>query len=608
MKETSRRLFAITLVIVSLLAIVVIAPYLNEAKAQTQLRTFTSYEELRNFLNASQQRSYPPYDGGWLLGGQPGFFRTLSAGTFGEQSAVPDYSFTNVQVEGVDEADIVKTDGAYIYIVSGNKVKIIKAYPAAEAQVLSEIKLNGTLQGLFINRDRLTVIEGLGLYQMRLLYPEPSVYESGRTFIRVYDVTDRTDPVSARNVSVNGNYFNSRMIGDYVYAIINQPAYIQSESGEVSLPRMYFDGWSEAVPATEVYYSDVSDRFDVFTNVVALNLHNDAEEPTHKTFLLGWGSAMYVSQSNIYVTYSTYSTVAETTSIHRIHVQNSEITYEASGEVPGYVLNQFSMDEHNEHFRIATTTGHVGWVSEETMARNHVYILDMDLDIVGRLEDLAPGERIYSARFMGDRGYLVTFKKVDPLFVLDLSDPSAPRVLGQLKVTGYSDYLHPYDENHIIGVGKETIEAEEGDFAWYQGVKISLFDVTDVANPREIAKYEIGKRGTDSPVLRDHKAFLFDKSRNLLVLPVTVVEEPYSGYAWDGAYVFHISLEEGLVLRGKVTHVDNDAALKMGYYNYDYSVKRSLYIDNVLYTISDAKIKMNSLVDLSLINEINLNP
>ena len=221
---------------------------------------------------------------------------------------------------------------------------------------------------------------------------------------------------------------------------------------------------------------------------------------------------------------------------------------------------------------------------------------------------------------MGDRGYLVTFKKIDPLFVLDLSDPEDPRVLGQLKITGYSDYLHPYDETHIIGIGKETVEAEEGNFAWYQGVKISLFDVSDVEVPKEIARYEIGDRGTDSPILRDHKAFLFDKSKNLLVIPVTVAEinpaqypggvppNAYGTFVWDGAYVFHISLEEGLVFRGRITHLDNDAELlKSGYwYQSPYSVKRSLYIGNVLYTISELKIKMNSLTDLTEIGEINL--
>jgi uncharacterized secreted protein with C-terminal beta-propeller domain len=219
---------------------------------------------------------------------------------------------------------------------------------------------------------------------------------------------------------------------------------------------------------------------------------------------------------------------------------------------------------------------------------------------------------------MGERGYLVTFKQVDPLFVIDLSDPYNPEKLGELKITGYSEYLHPYDENHIIGIGKETTDA--GEFAWYQGVKISLFDVTDVSNPREISKLEIGDRGTDSPVLWDHKAFLFDRSRNLLVMPVLVAEVDVSDYpegvpswaygepVWQGAYVFHVSADVGLNLTGRITHIESPDDLGQDYYYYysPFSVERSLYIDDVLYTISDAKIKMNSLENLDYINEVQL--
>jgi len=317
----------------------------------------------------------------------------------------------------------------------------------------------------------------------------------------------------------------------------------------------------------------------------------------------------------MYITYSTYSNGIQGTKVHRISIDEGEIEYQASGAVPGYVLNQFSMDEFNGYFRIATTEGQV-WTTKGTVSQNNVYVLDMELDTIGMLENLAPGETIYSARFMGNRCYLVTFKKIDPLFVIDLSTPANPQVLGQLKITGYSDYLHPYDENHIIGIGKETTEA--GTFAWYQGVKISLFDVTDVAVPKEIVKYEIGDRGTDSPILNDHKAFLFDRERNLLVIPVTVAEvnpAQYPGgipdwahgeFVWDGAYVFNISLE-GLELKGTITHITNPDTLKTGYYQSPYSIQRSLYIDNVLYTISELKIKMNSLTDLSEIGEINLN-
>jgi len=434
-----------------------------------------------------------------------------------------------------------------------------------------------------------------------------------------------------RDVSLEGYYFDSRMIGDYVYTIVNQVAY--GYKNEVVLPKFHSDGKVEEIRASSIYYSNISDQYYSFTTVLAVNLQNHEQEPTHETFLLGAARTLYVSLSNIFITFpdmvlqtemlpwqGTFVSRAEQTSIHKVHIENGEIEYVASGEVPGYVLNQFSMDEYNGYFRIATTTGHIARTWGEATFRNHIYVLDMNLNTVGKLENLAPGEKIYSARFMGNRCYLVTFRKVDPLFVVDLENPSNPEVLGQLKITGYSDYLHPYDESHVIGIGKETVAAEEGDFAWYQGVKISIFNVSDVSKPKEMAKYEIGDRGTSSPVLSDHKAFLFDKAKRLLVLPVLVAEidedkypngvppNTFGDYVWQGAYVFNISIEEGLILKGGITHLESNAdLLKSGYYfSSPYSVKRALYIDNVLYTISDKKIKMNSLENLDEINEIAL--
>jgi len=570
------------------------------------LKKFSSYEELKSFLEASSQ-AYPDYF--WSFPSQTfGLRATVTEGSASRLS-VPDYSTTNIQVEGVDEADVVKTDGEYIYVVSNKSVVIAQAYPAEEAEVISKIDLDGTIRGVFINEDRLIVFEDEG-YRVY----ETSTYETPRTFIRVYDISDRTNPIQARNVSLDGYYFNSRMIADYVYVVINKPAYCEDD--EVALPKIYSDEGVKEISATDVYYSDVSDYSYAFTSVIAVNVQNDDQEPTLKEFLLGATSNLYVSLNNIYITFPKNGN----TFISRIRIDENEIDIGASGEVSGYVLNQFSMDEHESYFRIATTTRYVWGTWGEASSKNHVYVLDINLDIVGRLEDLAPGETIYSARFMDSRCYLVTFKKVDPLFVIDLEDPRKPRVLGQLKITGYSDYLHPYDENHIIGIGKETEAAEEGDFAWYQGVKISLFDVSDVENPKEIDKYEIGDRGTDSPILTDHRALLFDKSKNLLVIPVLVAEidegkypgeippYTYGDYVWQGAYVFDTSLDEGLVLKGGITHLeDDDDLLKSGYYfSSAYSVKRSLYIDNVLYTISDKKVKMNSLENLEEINEVEL--
>jgi len=405
------------------------------------------------------------------------------------------------------------------------------------------------------------------------------------------------------------------MIGDYAYVVTNEPVY--EEEGEVNLPKIHCGGNETEIPAEDIYYSDVSDYYYMYTTIIAINTQNDDQGPTYETILLGASSTLYVSPNNIYLTFPVWGTDilgrevwdSPRTSIHRLHIEGEAIEYMASGEVPGMVLNQFSMDEYDGHFRVATTT----WGDT---TGNHVYILDMDLNIVGSVEDLAPGETIYSARFMGERGYLVTFKQVDPLFVIDLSDPNNPRELGYLKVTGYSDYLHPYDENHIIGIGKETTDA--GEFAWYQGVKISLFDVSDVNNPQEIDKLEIGDRGTESPVLWDHKAFLFDKSRNLMVMPIMLAEVDLSDYpegvpswaygepVWQGAYVFDVSLSAGIEEKGQITHIENFADPEYYYYYSPFAVERSLYIGDVLYTISQAKIKMNSLETLAYINEVEL--
>ncbi|UCH31569.1 MAG: beta-propeller domain-containing protein [Candidatus Bathyarchaeota archaeon] len=570
---------------------------------------FSSYEELVDFVNTSS--SYLPY----YLEGDVVFAFGTALRT--QDTSTPDYSTTNIQVKGVDEADIVKSDGQYLYVVSNKTVYIINASVPETLTIVSQIRLNGTLHGIFINEDRLVIFgssshELVGDFYRSYYWP----YATPKTFIEIYDISEKTSPTLTRNVTVDGYYFNSRMIGNYAYVVVNEPALLNDT--EVKLPIITHGGVAVEVNATDIQYAKVIDYYGyTFTTIIAIDIQNDAEEPTFETILVGATRSMYVSQNNIFVTLSGEPNVfgVETTLIYRIRVEANVIETAASGEVPGRVLNQFSMDEYDNHFRIATTTGSL-W---DGKSRNHVYILNMDLELVGKLEGLAPGERIYSARFMGEKFYLVTFRKVDPLFVIELTDPTNPIVLGELKVTGYSDYLHPYDANHVIGVGKETVAAEMGDFSWYQGVKISLFNVSNPLDPQEIDKDEIGDRGTDSPVLRDHKAFLFDKEKQLLVIPVLVAEideskypegEPPSNahgdYVWQGAYIYNITLE-GLVLKGRVTHIGDGASLQSSYYSYSpYSVKRALYIGDVLYTISDKMVKTNSLDSLDEIGQLEL--
>jgi len=290
----------------------------------------------------------------------------------------------------------------------------------------------------------------------------------------------------------------------------------------------------------------------------------------------------------------------ERTVIHRIAISGGSITYAASGSVPGAVLNQFSMDETDGNLRIATTSGQ--WMGTANTT-NNMYVLDSALNVVGRLEDLAPGERIYSVRFIGGRAYMVTFRQIDPLFVIDLSNPQQPAVLGYLKVPGVSDYLHPYDDTHVIGVGREA-DAQ----GHVLGVKLSLFDATDVANPTEVSKYVVQGDWSWSEASYDHKAFLFSRDKQLLVIPVQLTDNNGTDYtSWQGVYVFKLNLQDGFVLKGRITHANETAADESKYYyGYDTQIHRSLYMDDTLYTVSGSIVKANDLATLAEIGKVEL--
>jgi len=338
----------------------------------------------------------------------------------------------------------------------------------------------------------------------------------------------------------------------------------------------------------------------------------DSDAEVQREVVLGNAQNIYMSLNNLYVAASELQyhwrgpisgTSTQRTTVYRFKLSDDGIVPKAHGSVPGTILNQFSMDEYEGHFRIATTIGQV-W-NQQKPSTNNLYILDADLDIVGKIEDIAPGERIYSTRFLGDRTYMVTFKKVDPFFAIDTSDPRNPRILGQLKIPGYSDYLHPYDENHIIGFGKDATESKSGDFAWYQGMKMAMFDVRDPQNPTQLHTFSIGDRGTDSPLLRNHKALLFDKERGLLAFPVqvnTLTDEQKQlpeGNAWgqatfQGAYVFDVSLRRGFTLRGTITHFNDEDMMKMGGYFYGKNIERIVRIGDSLLTLSQDEVQSHT--------------
>ena len=294
------------------------------------------------------------------------------------------------------------------------------------------------------------------------------------------------------------------------------------------------------------------------------------------------------------------------TIIHKISMDGINLDYVAKGSVPGRLLNQFSMDENDDRFRVATTKEYYSQF-KGTIRSNAVYVLDENLKVVGGLDDVAPDESIFSARFMGDRLYLVTFQQIDPFFVIDLSTDK-PKILGELKIPGFSNYLHPFDDEHIIGLGRDTKDLGNGRVQQL-GVKIALFDVSNVKNPKVIDDYVIGDSSTYSAALDNHKAFFFDKKRSILSIPITSDAHSLEGISskiapnwnrWNGFYVFDLDDTSGINLKGTVTHTED------GTRYFDMGNSRTFYISDVLYTASDSYLKMNSIDTLKDINSIKL--
>ena len=685
--------------LLTMLALAACAPSLSETAGMSgdsadrlsdELKSFSTQQELREYLKQGQQLSglgserttidfAPGIDIAVAESADGVGVAKLASGYAGDapSGAASSFSETNIQVEGVDEADIVKNDGRYIYALVQDKLVIVDAYPAEDAEVVSEVKIEGRPRELFVNIDTLIVFAEQD--EQVLAIPEysyvPQLQYRQKTAVLVYDVSDRSDPELEKEFSLSGGYFSSRMIGDYVYVVSQEWTHY---SNPIVMPIVRAGG--EALPGPKVFYFDnPEDSFQMHTiGVIDLDaLSIDAE-----SFLLGSSNTLYVSGDAIYIAYQKnrpygsmgeeqqeiffevvvpllpspvraevasakedgsltasekwdrieaalqdmYAALSEKeqsaflekvsaaaesarvkheqdrqkTIIHKIKISGSYLDYVGQGEVQGYLLNHFSLDEFEGNLRVATTVS--VWTRNGADSENNVYVLDSGMDVIGSLEGLAPEERIYSTRFMGDRLYMVTFRQVDPFFVIGLSEPASPKVLGELKIPGFSEYLQAYDGNHVFGIGRDTDEDKWGRVTT-GGIKISLFNVKDVTNPKEVDSMAIGMPGSDSEALRDHKAVLFDREKQLLVIPVREVKDiskgsgvPYAEQVWAGAYVFGSS-DDGLDIKGKVSHAEKEA--NDYWWASPYTVRRSLYMDDVLYTVSSKFIKANALDDPS---------
>jgi len=540
--------------------------------------------------------------------------------------ATDDYSKTNVQVEGVDEADIVKTDGNYIYYVTNNKVIIVNSQDEKDLKIVSEIEYkdnNFNPRELFIAENKLIVIGNLYENNSKSNVLVESMYpiSNQMTVAKIYKTENKEKPELTREIKIEGNYLSSRMIGDDVYFIANKYMYshlfreneIEEMDEEYFKPK-YTDtvlgNTEKCIDYSDICYFPESEDTS-YLNIAGFNINNN--EPANIETYLGAGEDIYCSENNLYITkvkyeykdskwYGYYNNYDVNTYIYRFKLEDSKVTYEAAGSVPGMVLNQFSMDEKDGYFRIATTDSD-NWNNETD--RNNLYVLNEKLETVGKIEGLAKGEKIYSVRFMGNRAYMVTFVETDPLFVIDLSEPTNPVVLGELKIPGYSKYLHPYDENHIIGFGENTKINEYG-VVITDGMKMALFDVTNPTNPKELYSVDIGEKGTYSEVLRNHKSLLFSREKNIIAFPISIrgeIGEYSTTLKFQGAIVYGLDLEKGFTLRGTIAHIkiEDDH-----YVDYDYlkEVERIIYIKDNLYTLSKGMIKatnMNTMEEQDLL-------
>lgn len=488
--------------------------------------------------------------------------------------------------------------------------------------------------------------------------------------ISEFDISDRTRPVLIRETMFNGSYVNSRRINSTVYTVVTFPEVAiaglkyapkaiteQMNNCEASrytdeeINRMFITllqnntGLIESAKITDFlpsikdtryengkevreeglmqgcgnFYLSQTDDGAGMLSVIAFDMTKPGA--INSSTIVGRPGAVYASPTSLYIAVRHYAwqtsrwfydnpeTNKEATTIHKFMLEPDKVgvLYQASGVVPGRILNQFSMDEQDDYLRIATTTGHLPGPN----VFNTVAVLHEEkgeLKVVGLLNNIAPKEDIRSVRFNGNTGFMVTFKKTDPLFVLDFTDPTDPKIAGELKIPGYSTYIHLLDRNHLLSIGYDA--KDEGNFAWFQGILLQVFDVTDISKPKLMYKEVIGTRGSTSEAATDHLAFTWFASRNLLAIPMVICKGGSGGtygsiMTFSGLLVYRVTLDKGFEALGGVAHEaaedpDNPRGACHNWWTRSNSlVKRSIFMEDWVYSIALDQVKVASINDLA---------
>lgn len=635
--------------------------------ATTGTSTNFTEEELRDYLLALAKQRYggmfgqtlPHYNYLYMLGGRPVAINDAAGGGI--------KSDTNTQVDGVDEADFVETDGNYLYVARNGKLTIL----GADSVVASETTLSDNVVGAFLSGDRLTVITQTGFGgwygpMVRMAYG-PWWDWNPQTRVTVFDVSDRSAPTVASETLYDGSLHDARAIDGKVYLVLDraidlpEPIYTEvpapgaggwsdlvlGTSGDarrfakpirwdgdgpsVSGYRTY-ETWDEyaarvgddivsaslphaftvapdgtlvdlgvVVDAADIVRPGADDRQSVVTvvSIDSLNASPGSGFADSVASLVATnGNAIYMTPDALYVATSEgeYSEFVSTTNtrIDRFAIDGLDLAWQASGVVPGTLINQFSMDEYNGYLNVATHTWASSWTPTadggvgtwSTRNESGVYVLDTTgnvLDEVGRLTGLAPGEQLFAVRFVGDMAYLVTFLQTDPLFAIDRSDPTSPTLQGELVIPGFSNYLQPVGDGLLLGIGQER---EPG--TWNSRLHVSLFDVTDATNPIQIERQFLdeGAQWSSSDAQYDHHALLYSAEDGLLVVPMLS-----SGYDSTGNYTYKQTL--------KVMRVDASGIEVLGEIQTDEPVIRTARIGDVLYAVTDSYVTAYRLSDLT---------
>jgi uncharacterized secreted protein with C-terminal beta-propeller domain len=578
-----------------------------------------------------------------------------------------EYSTTNTQVASVDEADYVKNDGNSIFVLAKDGLHVLDAWPAAETHEVAHVSLAGEPRRLYFSDNRLVVysrIQATGAngsagtsnpsdqgctygYDCRFSS------EGGHTLLQVFDVTTPANPTELMRYELSGGYVDSRRVGAFIYTVAHDTGATQIPGLDYTLQATSYEDlqakYAQRIADNNAKIDATSDDYflpwvqtvkpDGTTAVVSscqqalvtqgaqgasfvsINTFDLTKlGPPTRTVIASNAGYIYASPTALYMAvdrtyeqdylgstsyyYGSYQ--AADSFVHKFNLNGTDTSYVGSVTLTGHILNQFSMDESDGILRVASTKG---WVPDASVI-SYLTTYGMQagkLVQLGQVGGIGPQEDIRSVRFDGNRGYVVTFKKTDPLYVFDLTDATKPKLMGELQIPGFSTYMQRLDDTHVLAIGFTADDHES--FAFFNGIQIQIFDVSDLANPKLAWKHVIGTRGSSSEALTNHLAFNYFAPKKMLALPITVCEGGGDGtYATNltfaGVMAFDISLDTGISEHGRLPFIDagtvaaTDSCDKW-WTDSKSLVKRSIFMDDYIYGLSDTQMRVAALPAMS---------